>query len=44
LSDDSDDPDEEDYEKKGGFGLGGMSVLKQSAKFRLVDTQEGLAS
>jgi hypothetical protein len=44
LSDDSDDPDEEDYENKGGFQLGGMSVTKESAKFSLVDTQEGLAS
>jgi hypothetical protein len=44
LPDDSDDPDEEDYENKGGFQLGGMSVTKESAKFSLVDTQEGLAS
>jgi hypothetical protein len=42
VSDDSDDPDEEDSEKKGGFELGGMSVTKRSAKFRLLDTPGGV--
>ena len=37
MSDDSDDPDE-------WFRVGGMSVTKQSAKFRLVDTRERFAS
>jgi hypothetical protein len=47
LSDHSDHPDEDedDYEKKGGwFRVGGISVSKQSAMFRLLDTQQGLAS